>query len=169
MSDPLIAVAAVRTWLKDFIVGLDICPFAGGPLRGGRVRIAVSQAADLEAAIADLLREAERLDEDPEVETTLLLVPDLFPDFGDFLDATALAIEVFQVSGYEGVYQIVAFHPEFCFEGAEPDDPANATNRSPIVLWHLLREASVDRAVEGHPDVHGIPERNAALLRELDR
>ncbi|MFK7927864.1 MAG: DUF1415 domain-containing protein [Myxococcota bacterium] len=165
--DPLVVVAAVRTWLHGFVVELDLCPFAGGPLRAGRVRIAVSEATDLEEAVGELLLEAERLDEDDDVETSLLVLPDLFPDFEDFLDVTAAAEEVFRVSGYDGIYQIVVFHPGFRFEGSDPADPANGTNRSPFPMWHLLRESSVERAIEGHPDVASIPARNAELLREL--
>jgi len=165
--DPLVVVAAVRTWLQAFVVELDLCPFAGGPLRAGRVRIAVAEATDLEAAVGALLLEAERLDEDEDVETSLLVIPDLFPDFEDFLDVTAAAEEVFRVSGYDGIYQIVAFHPEFRFADSDPADPANGTNRSPFPMWHLLRESSVERAIEGHPDVASIPARNAELLREL--
>ena len=163
MTEP---IPAVRVWLRDEIVGLDLCPFAAGPLRAGRVRIASSDAQDPEGAVTDLLLEARHLDEHPVVETTLLLLTGLPVDFETFLDLTALAEDVLADEGYEGELQIVAFHPDFCFAGADPDDPANAVNRSPVTLWHLLRAQSVERAIAGHPDVAGIPERNARELRE---
>jgi len=160
------AVPAVRAWLRDTIVGLDLCPFAGGPLRAGRVRIAESHASDLHGALTDLMVEARHLREHDRVETTLLVLPALHLDFEDFLDATALGEQLLADAGHHGVLQVVAFHPDFRFEGADPGDPANAVNRSPAPLWHLLRESSVARAVEAYDGVEEIPERNARLLRE---
>lgn len=165
MSDTQ-AVAAVRVWLREHIVGLDLCPFAGGPLRAGRVRIARCNDHDLESAATAVLNEVQRLVDDPAIETTLLLVPQVGADFEDFLDATELVQQVMTASGYEGVFQLVPFHPDFRFAEGPDDDPAHGVQRSPTPLWHLLREESLDRAIDGHPDVGSIPQRNAALLRQ---
>ena len=50
-----------------------------------------------------------------------------------------------------------------------PDDIENFTNRSPYPTLHLLREASVARAVAAHPDTEKIYEDNIAALRRLGR
>lgn len=162
--------ARTRTWLGDVVVGLDLCPFARGPLEGGRVRIVVSEATDLEAALTDLWMELDRLTGTPvkALETTLLVVPGCLGDFEDYLDALHVAEGILAQRGFEGIVQIASFHPDYCFADAAPGDPANHTNRSPFPMFHLLREDSVTRAVDGHPDIAAIPERNAALLRTLD-
>jgi len=62
-------------------VGLNFCPFAAGVLRDGRLRYAVSHAQDTEGVLQDLMAECRHLDEHPETETTLLLVPEGLADF----------------------------------------------------------------------------------------
>ena len=55
------------------------------------------------------------------------------------------------------------------FEGSEPDDITNATNRSPYPTLHLLREASVERAVEAFGDTDEIYRKNIRTLQALGR
>lgn len=164
------SVAQTRRWLEQMVVGLDLCPFARGPLQAGRVRIAVSVATDLEMALADLGVEFERLVGTPteQLETTLLVFGSMFGDLEDFLDATELARALLTASELDGELQLADFHPDYVFADVPEDDPANATNRSPNPIWHLLRETSVGRAADGHPDVGSIPERNQRLLRGMD-
>jgi hypothetical protein len=102
-----------------------------------------------------------------EVETTLLIHPNAlvdFLDFNDFLEAADAALEEL---GFDGVLQIASFHPDYQFDGTEPDDPGNASNRSPYPTLHLLREASVDRAVEAFPEAEAIFENNLRTLEAL--
>ncbi len=63
--------------------------------------------------------------------------------------------------------QIASFHPRYQFAGAEPDAIENYTNRSPYPMLHLLREASVERAVAAFPDASRIYEKNIETLRRL--
>lgn len=153
------SVAEVRAWLRDVVVGLELCPFARGPLEAGRVRFAVSQASEEHAALIDLAREADALLEGG-ADTTLLLIP-AAPDFETFVAWTEDGEDLLADDGL----QVVAFHPDFRFADADADDPANGVNRSPVPLWHILRADHVAAAVAGHPDIASIPERNAALLR----
>jgi hypothetical protein len=161
-------VAAVRGWLREQVVGLGLCPYAAGPLAAGRVRIAVVPG-DVEARLAGLYLEAERLVEaDPAgLETTLVLVPDAPVSFEDFLDETDLGAHLVEQAVGDAL-QVVAFHPGFRFEASDLDDPANGVNRSPLALWHLIRQASIDRVVAADPDaVAAVPGRNQDLLRRL--
>jgi hypothetical protein len=158
-----------RDWIEQVVVGLGLCPFAESPLRADRVRIVVSDARDAEALARDLAREIAHLDREPaeRVETTVLVHPHAlahFEDFNRFLDVGDLLLERL---GCVGEIQIASFHPDYCFAGASSEDVANATNRSPYPMLHLLREASVARAVAAHPDPGGIPARNAERLRAL--
>jgi uncharacterized protein len=66
------------------------------------------------------------------------------------------------------VIQVAPFHPAFQFEGTEPDDVTNHTNRAPYPTLHLLREDSVERAVASDAgDAEQIVERNLQTLRDL--
>ena len=162
-------IADVEQWLDEVVIGLDLCPFAARPRREKRVRIAVSHATDDEALLNDLQAELERLSDTPvaELETTLLAIPNMledFADYNDFLDAVDLWVEQF---GWEGDLQVASFHPQYQFADTEADDPGNLTNRSPWPLLHIIREESLEKAIEHYPDVDAIPERNIARLKAL--
>lgn len=162
-------IADVEQWLDEVVIGLELCPFAAKPRREKRVRIAVSHATDEEALLNDLQAELERLSDTPaaELETTLLAIPDMledFADYNDFLDAVDLWVEQF---GWEGELQVASFHPQYQFADTEADDPGNLTNRSPWPLLHIIREESLEKAIEHYPDVDRIPERNIARMQAL--
>ncbi|TAH42889.1 MAG: DUF1415 domain-containing protein [Betaproteobacteria bacterium] len=159
----------VRTWLDEVVIGLNLCPFAARPRDEKRVRIAVSHAKTEEALLDDLQRELELLADTPvaELETTLLVIADMLEDFGDyndFLDAVDIWLEQF---GWEGELQVASFHPHYQFADTDPDDAGNLTNRSPWPLLHIIREESLEKAIEHFPDVDGIPGRNIERMEAL--
>lgn len=159
-------------WLAQFVVGLNLCPFAKRPLAQGTVRIHVEESPHEPDATRAFLSELERLvtTRRAALETTLLVLPNQFADFADFWDyCTWMQEELLADSGAEGLVQVVGFHPQYVFEGAHPGDASNYTNRSPYPLVHLLREESVSEAVLDYPDVAGITGRNIILLNEMDR
>lgn len=117
--------------------------------------------------LESLIIEAEHLDSQPETETTLIIFSEAYQDFDDFLDMLALAEDVLIEQGYEGIYQLASFHPDYCFADADIQDPANYTNRSPYPMLHLIREASIEQVLENYPDPEQIPERNMRITREL--
>ena len=160
-------LASTRAWIETFVVAHEICPFAGRELERDTIRYVEVAAGDWEAALLQLIEECQRLDDEPGIETTLLVLTSGVEDFDDYLDLLAIAEALMVEQGYEGVYQLASFHPDYCFEDAEPDDPANFTNRSPWPMLHLLREASVEQAVSHHADAEAIPERNIAEMRRL--
>ncbi|WP_274572326.1 DUF1415 domain-containing protein [Neisseria leonii] len=158
-----------RYWLEKAVIGLNLCPFAKAPYVKGLVRISVSRARHLDGFLEDLDRELQHLAATPPpiLETTLLVHPTLFPDFpvfNDMLDAADAALADNQV---EGIIQIAPFHPDFQFAGSRPDDIGNYTNRSPYPTLHLIREASIAKAVEAFPDPEQIFGRNIRLLEEM--
>lgn len=162
-------IAATREWIEKAVIGLNLCPFAKSVYVKNQVRIVVSDARHIDGFLEDLDRELDHLAEvDPEVtDTTLLIHPTLFPDFLDFNDVHQIADEAVAEHDLEGVIQIASFHPQYQFEGTEPDDITNYTNRSPFPTLHLIREESLDRAVEAFPDAEMIYERNMETLRKL--
>lgn len=162
-------VAATRRWLEQAVIGLDLCPFARSTYAGGRLRLRVSEARDAEALLADLAEELALLrDADPQtVETTLLIHPYVLRDFLDYNDFLDVADAALQALGLEGEIQIASFHPDYRFADADADDVTHATNRSPYPTLHLLRQASVDRAVAAVPDTAAIYRNNLATMRRL--
>lgn len=162
-------VEATQTWLKDVVIGLNLCPFAREVYLAERIRYVVSPAADAQALRAQLANELRLLPTlDPAAtETTLLIHPGVLGDFLDYNDFLDLAEETLAELNLEGVLQIASFHPLYQFAGTEPGDVTNRTNRSPYPMLHLLREDSVRKAIAGYPDADKIPERNIATMRRL--
>jgi uncharacterized protein len=162
-------VAATRSWLEKEVIGLNLCPFAAAVHESGRIRYLVSGATTTKQLRADLLEELLFLKEaDPaQVDTTLLIHPDVLADFLEFNDFLDVADDLLRDLGLVGDIQIASFHPRYQFEGTEPDDVTNRTNRSPYPTLHLLREESVERALENYPDPEEIPRRNIETMRRL--
>jgi uncharacterized protein len=163
-------LADTRRWIEKAVIGLNLCPFARAVYVKNQVRIVVSKARHLDAFLDELDAELALLKDTPaeEIDTTLLVHPSLFPDFFVFNDFLNVVDDVVAEHELEGVIQVASFHPQFQFEGLEPDDISNATNRAPFPILHLLREDSVERAIESDAgDAEKIVERNIATLREL--
>lgn len=156
-------------WLERAVIGLNLCPFAKGVHVKGQIHWRVSAARDVASLLADLRAELLALaDADPQVrDTTLLVVPDLSGDFLDFNEAVGAAEDLLDELRLGGTLQIASFHPEFQFAGTRADDITNATNQSPYPTLHLIREASIDRAVESFPEAEAIYEVNMQTLRRL--
>lgn len=160
-------VQTTRKWVEDVVVGYNLCPFAKRELVRDRVRFVVTEADNEDSLLQALQAELRRLDDEPDVETTLLIHPDALQDFAaynEFLDA---ADGLLAYLNMEGVYQIASFHPDYQFADTNPDDAENYTNRSPFPMLHVLREASLETAIDNHPDVDGIPQRNIELMNTL--
>ncbi|PLZ01455.1 DUF1415 domain-containing protein [Burkholderia sp. WAC0059] len=162
-------VRATRHWLERAVIGLNLCPFAKGVYVKNQIRYAVSDATDLPGVLTDLEAELRRLQQADaaDLDTTLLILPRALADFPDFNDCLHFADRLLGQLGLEGTLQIASFHPRYQFAGTAPDDIENYTNRAPYPILHLLREASIERAVEAFPDAADIYERNQQTLREL--
>lgn len=170
-GDEARVIAETRTWLERAVIGLNLCPFARAPYIHNRVRFCVSQATDTDALLDELLGELQSLNaaDAEDCETTLLIHPHVlgdFLDFNDFLDSADAAVEVLRL---DGVLQVASFHPDYCFADCAPDDIENYTNRSPYPTLHLLRESSIERAVDAVADTDAIYERNIETLRNLGK
>jgi uncharacterized protein len=165
--ETLLIEKATRQWLEEVVIGLNLCPFARKELVNNRVRFVVSSADSEEALLAELQAELLHLDDHPETETTLLVHPGVLADFDTYNEFLAVGDGLLELLELDGIFQIASFHPDYRFADTGPDDAENFTNRSPFPMLHLLREASVERAVESHPDPDAIPERNIALMQRL--
>jgi hypothetical protein len=158
-----------RDWVVKAVIGLNLCPFAKAVHVNERIRYVVSDATEPEQLLKDLARELLALNRaDPEeTDTTLVIHPGVltdFLDFNDFLDAADALVEELKL---DGILQIADFHPDYQFGDSEPDDIANYSNRSPYPTLHILREDSIERAVESMPDTASIYENNLDTLTRL--
>ena len=156
-------------WLEKAVIGLNLCPFAKAVHVKGQIRTVVSAATEPQALLEQLVDELRHLAEvDPQTtDTTLLVHPGVLADFLDFNDFLALADGALVALQLDGILQIAAFHPQFQFAGTDAGDITNATNRSPWPTLHLIREDSIDRAVEAFPEAEAIYERNIETLLAL--
>lgn len=160
-------IRATINWLNAVVVGLNFCPFAGREVKRGSIRYRVLREMGMEASLEALISECRFLDTHSETETTLIIFPDTLSDFDDFLDFLEIANQLMDEQGYEGIYQLASFHPDYLFADTDDKDPANYTNRSPYPMLHLIREASIEAALTSYPDPEQIPERNIQHAREL--
>lgn len=162
-------LAATRAWLERAVIGLNLCPFARAVYTSGRIRFRVSHARSADALLADLADELRLLAAtDPDVtDTTLLVHPYVlsdFLDYNDFLDVVDAALEALELGD---TLQVASFHPQYQFADTEPDDISNYTNRAPFPTLHLLRQASVERAVAAIPEPASIFDANIKAMRAL--
>ncbi len=167
--DPDAVERAIRRWLERAVIGLNLCPFAKAVYLKQQVRIVVSDASTARALLEELGEELALLRDTPadQVDTTLLVHPQVlqeFLDYNDFLDDADALVEVLAL---DGVLQVASFHPHYQFAGTNPDDAENLTNRAPYPILHILREDSVAKAVEAYPEPDTIIERNIATMEKL--
>jgi uncharacterized protein len=168
-TDTETIIAATQRWLEKAIIGLNLCPFAKAVHVKKQIRYVVSAATTPEALLEELMNELRMLqDADPEkIDTTLLIHPYVlsdFLDFNDFLDTVDIAVAEPE---FNDEFQVASLHPHYQFAGTAPDDIENYTNRSPYPTLHLLREASVDRAVDAFPDADQIVDNNIETMKKL--
>jgi hypothetical protein len=162
-------IAHTRAWVDRAVIGLNLCPFAKAVQVKGQVRYVLCEATDSAELLSALCDELDHLAKvDPaQTDTTLLIHPGVLSDFLDFNDFLEVADAAVAELGLDGVLQVASFHPQFQFADTELDDVSNATNRSPYPTLHLIREASIDRAVEAFPEAETIFQANIEKLEQL--
>lgn len=162
-------IPLVSTWLKEAVIGLNLCPFAAKPFNEEKIRIQPCYAMDDESLLDALRAECELLQSSgPEViETSLLVIVNHLQDFWDYNQFLKWANQLLRREGYEGEFQIASFHPHYCFAGADAGDAENLTNRSPYPILHLIREASLEKVLAFFPDIDQVPEKNRQKMGSL--
>lgn len=160
-------IQSTKNWISNVIVGHNFCPFAKREVLRDSIHYQVAESNDLMVALQGLFAECQRLDQEPKIETTFIIYPNAFKTFKRYLKFLDLAEALLIDQEYEGIYQLASFHPEYCFADADLDDPANYTNRSPYPMLHILREASLEEALENYDEPESIPERNIKAARKM--
>ena len=166
MISPEQIIAQTKKWITSVVIACNFCPFAAKEMKRNSVHYQVETSTNEGECLDVLLQECKRLDEDDTIVTTLLIFPNGFSNFDDFLNLVSEAEDLLETNGYEGVYQVASFHPQYIFGEAPVNDAANYTNRSLYPMLHLLREAQIEEALERYPDPEKIPDDNIHFARE---
>ncbi|HOZ51783.1 MAG TPA: DUF1415 domain-containing protein [Chitinophagaceae bacterium] len=159
-------VRQTKKWITDVVIGLNFCPFASKVMKDRKVHFRMEPSETLSICLEAVMEEFDRLDKNNAIETTIIILPHSFHSFSNYLDFVALAEKLLKKHGYEGVYQIASFHPDYCFAGVQESDAANYTNRSPYPMLHIIREESIEQVLKQYPNAHEIADRNVNFARE---
>ena len=165
MATPEQVIEQTKKWITDVVIGCNFCPFAAKVVKQQTVFFKVENTTAINLCLETFLQEVTRLDNDDTIETSFLIFPDSFKNFNDYLDLVSAAEKLLKQYHYNGIYQLASFHPKYRFAGAPDNDAANYTNRSVYPMLHLLRESSIDKALEHFDDPEGIPKRNINFAR----
>jgi len=159
----------LRLWLDEFVVGLNLCPFARPLLAAPSLRIAVCDSGDAAQLRRTFLQELDLLQRstEQEIATTLLVFSQALQAFADYLWFLDDAQELLEEAGLDGVVQLASFHPHYLFAGEAPDAASHYSNRSPYPIIHLLREDMLSRALADFAAPEQIPDRNIETLNAI--
>ena len=155
-----------KKWINDVVVGCNFCPFAANVMKQRSVHYQVEMSANSKECLNSFSRETTRLDDEKNIETVFLIFPNSFQRLDDYLNLVSLAENFLKRHGYDGIYQLASFHPLYQFANSPEKDAANYTNRSVYPMLHLLREESIDKALEHYKHPENIPDRNINFARE---
>lgn len=168
-------IEETKLWIDRAVIGLNLCPFAKAPQINGLVRYTLTKTRKTEVLLQALSDQLLYLESTaPEIcETAVLIHPNILKDFLDYNDFLDDADQLLERLGLDGVFQIASFHPQYQFAGSDLDDITNYTNRSPFPMLHILREASIDKALQGYDDpeaaADAIVMRNQETLQKLGK
>jgi hypothetical protein len=159
-------ILKTKQWLDEIIIGLNFCPFAKKEFVNNTIHYEVCSEKKTVSALETLVKQCEKLVNEPNIETTLIIFNNGFKGFENYLDLLDDANELLIQQGYEGVFQLASFHPDYYFEGEPFDAASNYTNRSPLPTLHLIREASMEKVLSVYKNPDQIPENNMVLAEE---
>ncbi len=166
MSQTQDIIRATQTWLDDIVIAHNFCPFARFVRTPDRIHYTVIESKDPNTVIEALEAECKRLDEHPQIATTLIMLAAGFEDFNTYLDLLDEAQYKIGKWNYAGVYQLASFHPDYLFGGEDKEAPSHFTNRSPYPTLHLIREDDISRAMADINNPDSIYEDNIACTNE---
>jgi len=159
-------IEQTKKWILDVVVGCNFCPFAANVVKQQTIHYRVEQSTASNICLETFLLAAMQMDADATVETSFIIFPNAFKKFDDYLTVVSVAEKLLEQNGYEGIYQVASFHPQYQFADTKDNDAANYTNRSVYPMLHLLREESIDKALEHYKNPENIPDTNINFARE---
>jgi hypothetical protein len=163
------AIEQTLNWVDKVIIGENFCPFARKERESDRIRTVVTEETDNAQILQALLDEMELLENKSQIDTTLLIINKGVKDFFDYLDLVDLANRLIKQEDFEGIFQLATFHPDYLFADAPADATSHFTNRSPFPMLHIIREESLEKALETFPNPENIPVRNIKHAEKLGK
>ena len=164
-------IQQTKSWDNEIVIGLNLCPFAAKPFNDNTIDYIVAStdndASQIEQHLHQLADCFKKLDDTADIATSLLIFPDGYNQFDDYLDLLDLSNLLLEDLNYSGIYQLASFHPQYMFDDTSEDDVSNFTNRSPHPMLHIIRETDLEKAIANYPDVEAIPENNIKKLEEI--
>jgi uncharacterized protein len=159
-----------KAWIHQLVIGQNLCPFAAQPYRRDRICFDVVPPLALSAHEERLLAACRRVSDPYQpVETILLIYPEEWRTFADYLAFAERLNHLLDNSGWRGDIQLATFHPDYLFGGEDPGDASHYTNRAPYPMIHVLSETQIEEAITHYPDPENIPVRNVARLRDIGK
>ena len=159
-------IAQTKEWIKTVVIGLNFCPFAKKVFDLDAINFYVDNKSNMEEQLQSVIESCQLLDSNDRIETSFMIYTAGLENFNDYLDLLDIANQLIIEQGYEGVYQLASFHPQYCFDGLEQNAAENYTNRSPYPMLHLLREQSLEQAIKQYKQPEKIPERNMDVAKQ---
>ncbi len=166
MESPEKIIAQTKKWITEVVAGCNFCPFAAKELKYDSIYYIVVEGSEKAVFLETLIIELQHLDNKPDIETSIIIIPNALQKFEDYLEIISISESLLKKEGYEGMYQLASFHPLYQFEGCPIDDAANYTNRSLYPMIHILREESIENALSKYPNPEQIPNRNIDFARK---
>lgn len=161
-----VIITQTSQWIEQVVIGLNFCPFAKRVFDKNLIAYQVANNQNIEDDLFSLIILCALLDQNSELETGFVIYPNHYADFDAYLDFLELANQLLVEQEYEGIYQLASFHPQYCFDETEQNAAENYTNRSPYPMLHLLREQSLEKALEQYNNPDEIPLRNIEVARQ---
>ena len=166
MSTTEKAITQTINWINKVVIGCNFCPFAAKVVSDNKVKYSVEESYRPSICIDSFLKELLFLDANPTIETSFLIFTIAFKNYDEYLQFVSKAESLLKKNKYSGIYQVASFHPNYLFADSKEEDAENYTNRSIYPMVHLLRESSIDKAVEFYTNPHSIPEKNIAFAKQ---
>lgn len=168
-NEEALEIRKVKNWLEQIVIRHNFCPFAKKPFKQNTIRFFLSPSQSVYELVDDLLDELLLLSQSDaeDIETTIMIIPEVFANFEEYNQFGNVLDQLIDELKLSGIIQIATFHPDYQFADLSADDVRNYTNRSPYPLFHLIREASVEKARITFPDIDGIPIKNMEKLETM--
>ncbi len=158
------AVKATMSWLVDVVIGENLCPFAKEPLESSKLEILSCSEHEVMAVLGQSLENINN-----SIYETALVVLNNEIDFENFYELFCDIEFAFEQNELDLTFQLVAFHPDFVFEGLEKSDLANLVNRSPYPTIHILKRSSFDNLKLSETSGEEISSANEARLKAMPK
>lgn len=162
-----LVIQQTQNWINEVVIGLNLCPFASQVVRDDGIDYIIVNGSDVEQQLHQLADCFKKLDDVDTIETSLIIFPDAYKYFEDYLELLHLANLLLEDLGYSGVYQLASFHPDYLFESSTESDASNFTNRSPYPMLHVLRESSVEKAIAQYKNIESVPLTNIKTMQQI--